>query len=138
MNSDVSGIADQVARIEQRRVQALLEVDVTALGELHAEHYQLCNPTGTVWGKAEYVDRLRSGTLVYRRLAPLISIDVVTTDDLAVVRYRCAIALHVDGDDIPEHECWHTDVYTREPDRQWRCTWSRATAIMATVQRVDD
>ncbi len=135
MSTESSAIADDIARAEQRRVQALLDVDEAAFDELHADDYQLCNPTGTIWSKAEYLDHLTSGTLVYHRLAPLTSIDVFTADDLAVARYRCVIALHMDDNDIPEHECWHTDVYRRRADGQWRCTWSQATGIMATVHQ---
>ena len=51
-------------------------------------------------------------------------------DDLAVLRYRCAIALRVDGQDIPEHERWQLDVYVLGADGRRRCGWSRATGIM--------
>lgn len=120
-------------RTEMARIQALLDVDEDAYDRLHAEDYRLCNPTGTVWSKAEYLDRLRTGRVGYTRLAVRGDIDVFGGGDLAVLRYRCVIELRVDGDDIPAHEAWHTDVYVRGAGDVWRCTWSRATGIMDTV-----
>ncbi|RZS31231.1 uncharacterized protein DUF4440 [Herbihabitans rhizosphaerae] len=125
-------MTEDLVAIEKRRVQSLLDVDADGYDQLHADDYRLCNPTGTVWTKTEYLDRLRTGGLTYRRLEPLGDIDVLADGDLAVLRYRCLIELRVDGADIPAHEAWHTDVYRRAGD-SWRCVWSQATGIMATV-----
>lgn len=126
MRSDVT---ECLVHTEQRRVRALLAVDQDSLHELHDERYLLCNPTGAVWDKAEYLARLVSGRLAYRRLEPVSPMDVLGADRLAVLRYRCIIELQIDGTDIPAHECWHMDAYTLE-DGQWRCRWSQATGIM--------
>ena len=64
-------------------------------------------PTGAIWGKAEYSQASHLRSAVYKRLVPATSIDVLTAGHLAVVRYRSAMALHVDGNDILGHECWH-------------------------------
>ncbi|MGH4001205.1 MAG: nuclear transport factor 2 family protein [Pseudonocardiaceae bacterium] len=130
MDNDV---ADYLARVEQERVQVLVNVDEARFDELHTDDYLLCNPTGTVWGKADYLMHLTSGQLVYKQLAATTSIEVLPADRLAVLRYRCAIELQVQGNDIPEHECWHMDIYTLGEDGHWRCKWSQATAIMETV-----
>ncbi len=126
-------VADYLSRTEQQRIHALLNVDEGTFNELHTEDYLLCNPTGAVWGKADYLRRLTSGQLVYKRLAPITSVDVLTADHLGVLRYRCAMELRVDGHDIPGHECWHMDIYTFGADGHWRCKWSQATGIIETV-----
>ncbi len=46
----------------------------------HAQEYQayqLCNPTGTVWDKAEYLQRLTTGRLAYSQLETTSEIDVL-------------------------------------------------------------
>jgi len=126
-------VADHLVRTEQQRIHALLNVDKARFNELHEEGFLLCNPTGAIWGKAEYLRRLTSGQLVYKRLVPTTSIDVLTAGHLAVVRYRCAMELHVDGNDIPGHECWHMDVYILGAEGKWRCKWSQATGIIETI-----
>ena len=60
-------IADHLARTEQQRIQALLNVDKARFNELHEDGYLLCNPTGAIWDKAEYLRRLTSGQLVSSR-----------------------------------------------------------------------
>ncbi|ALG10434.1 nuclear transport factor 2 family protein [Kibdelosporangium phytohabitans] len=130
---------DLVARLrelEQRRIEALLAADTAELDTLHDDAYQLCNPTGTVWGKAEYVQRLATGQVVYDRLAATSDIDALVSNTLAVLRYRCLIEVRVDGAEIPAHECQHIDVYAIGADGRWRCRFSQATGIMDGVAPV--
>lgn len=120
-------------QLERTRIKALIAVDVDRFDALHDDEYQLCNPTGALWSKREYRDRLATGRLVYRQLDLTSAVDVVVSDRLAVLRYRCRIALRVEGTEIPAHECQHVDVYRRAEDDRWRCRYSQATAIMDTV-----
>jgi hypothetical protein len=126
-------LTDHLARLEAQRIDALLTVDVARFDALHDDVYQLCNPTGIMWDKAEYLQRLTTGRLAYSRLETTSEVDVLVSETLAVLRYRCLIALRVDGTDIPAHECQHIDIYTCAGDGQWRCRCSQATGIMATV-----
>ena len=119
-------LTSHLAQLEQQRVEALLTVDADRFDALHDPAYQLCNPTGTVWGKAEYLQLLTTGRLAYSRLDLTSEIDVMASETLAVLRYRCLIALRVDSTDIPTHECHHIDVYVRGDDGQWRCRCSQA------------
>lgn len=128
-------VADQLVALEHQRVRALREVDEAQFDALHDEGYLLCNPTGTVWDKREYLRQLTSGQLVYIRLDPLPTIEVLAADRLAVLRYRCVIELHVNNQDIPAHECWHIDTYVCSADGQWRCRWSQATGIIETIEQ---
>jgi uncharacterized protein DUF4440 len=126
-------IDDQLRHIEHRRVQSLLDVDIDTFHELHDDAYQLCNPTGAVWDKAEYLANLTSGRLDYLALEPVGELDVLHDGGLAVVRYRCEIEMRLDGMSIPRHELRHLDVYTRQEDQPWRCLLSQATAVAASV-----
>lgn len=121
-------------QLEKQRIDALLAVDTARFDALHDDAYQLCNPTGTFWGKTEYLHRLTTGQLAYGRIASTSDIDVLISDTLAVLRYRCLIELRVDGTDIPPHECQHLDVYTLAANDQWRCRYSQATGIMDTSE----
>lgn len=126
-------LAVRLRRLEQQRIEALLAVDTAQLDTLHDDAYQLCNPTGAVWDKAEYVQRLVTGRLAYDQLTATSDIDVLVSNALAVLRYRCLIVVRVDGAKIPAHECQHTDVYAIGADGQWRCRFSQATAIIDAV-----
>ncbi|KFZ81461.1 hypothetical protein ED92_14410 [Amycolatopsis sp. MJM2582] len=126
MTDDVAG---RVIKAEQDRIRCLLDVDRDTYDRLHAEEYRLCNPTGTVWTKAEYLDLLTTGRVIYRELRLVGDVDAIVGTDIVVLRYRCVIELTVDGADIPPHEAWHSDVYT-DAGGMWRCVWSQATGIM--------
>ncbi|WP_338757677.1 nuclear transport factor 2 family protein [Nocardia vulneris] len=121
-------VASQVIEAERERIQCLLDVDRGAYDRLHAAEYRLCNPTGTVWTKAAYLDLLTTGRVVYRELGLIGDMDAIVGTDVVVLRYQCAIELAVDGAGIPRHEAWHTDVYTNAGGI-WRCVWSQATGI---------
>lgn len=129
-------LTDHLTQLEAQRIDALLTVDTLQFDTLHDNAYQLCNPTGTVWGKAEYLQRLTAGRLAYSRLETTSGIDVLVSDSLAVLRYRCLIALRVDDADIPAHECQHIDIYTLAAGGRWRCRYSQATGIMETIPTV--
>lgn len=135
--ADGTGMSDSLtshlAQLEEQRVDALLAVDTARFDALHDSAYQLCNPTGTVWDKGEYLRRLTTGRLAYGQLDTASEIDVLAAETLAVLGYRCLIALRVDGTDIPTHECQHIDIYVRADDGRWRCRYSQATGIMDTI-----
>lgn len=126
-------LTDHLVQLEAQRMDALLTVDVPRFEALHDDAYHLCNPTGTMWDKAEYLRRLTTGQLAYSRLETTSKVDVLVSENLAVLRYRCLIALHVDGAEIPAHECQHIDVYTHSGHGRWRCRYSQATGIMETI-----
>ncbi|MEJ3653321.1 nuclear transport factor 2 family protein [Actinomycetes bacterium KLBMP 9759] len=126
-------LTSHLVQLEHQRIEALLTVDSPQLDALHDNAYQLCNPTGALWSKAEYLQRLTTGRLAYTRLTTTSDVDVLLSENLAVLRYRCLIALRLDGADIPPHECQHIDVYTCDADSQWRCRYSQATGIIDTL-----
>ncbi|RJQ81212.1 nuclear transport factor 2 family protein [Pseudonocardiaceae bacterium YIM PH 21723] len=126
-------LTEHLTQLETQRIDALLTVDTARFDTLHDDAYELCNPTGTVWDKIEYRQRLVTGRLAYSRLETTSGIDVLVSGSLAVLRYRCLIAVRVDGNAIPAHECRHIDTYTLAADGRWRCRYSQATGIMDTI-----
>jgi hypothetical protein len=118
--------------VELRRLQALVEADEVALDALHSSEFVLVHPGGGVWSKDQYIGGVVSGEINYRRFDALSDIETMVEGNLAVLRYRSAIDIHVQGQEAGALECWHTDCYRRTaPDAPWRVVWSQATAITA-------
>lgn len=118
---------DEIREIERRRLAALVDGDVDAADELHADDYELITPFGVAFSKAGYLGAIGSGQLTYARFEPVSEITVRLTPDCAVLRYRAAIAFPPGGPAEPG-TYWHTDVYQRF-DSGWRAVCSQATKI---------
>lgn len=127
MEANLAG-ADQLRDVERRRLQALLDVDLTTIAVLHADDFQLVNPIGETLTKADYLDGLASGQIDYRVLEPDSAIAVRLYGDAAVLRYRSRLAIISEGFPVPLATYWHTDLYERRAG-QWQVVWSQATAI---------
>ncbi len=111
--------------IERRRLAAILSGDRAELDALHHEDFVLCTPSGAQWERAFYLDGLSDGSISYARFEPVTTIEVTSSVDVAVLRYRSAIDVTVGGGG-GHLECWHLDVYVRDL-KGWRCKWSQAT-----------
>ncbi len=96
---------------------------------LHAADFQLVHPGGGVWSKAQYLGGIASGRINYRRFEAISAIEVVVDGAVAVLRYRSAIDIAVEGQEAGPLECRHLDCYRRDDDRSWRVRWSQATSI---------
>jgi hypothetical protein len=115
--------------LEGRRLRALVEADATVLEAVHAAEFVLVNPSGGVWSKARYIGGVLTGEINYRKFAAVSGIEVVAEGNLAVLRYRSAIDIHVAGQQAGPLECWHMDCYRRATaDEPWQVIWSQATA----------
>jgi Domain of unknown function (DUF4440) len=123
-------IVDALRALEKQRLRALVDVDAGLLDELHAPDFVLVNPSGGNWSKAEYVGGVVSGRINYRRFEAVSGIDVLADGDLAVLRYRSAIDIHVRGQEPGPLECWHMDCYRRaDAGSPWQVVWSQATQL---------
>lgn len=111
--------------LERRRLAAIVGGDRETLEELHHPDFVLCTPSGLIWDRARYLDGLCGGAISYARFEPLGDIEVTSSPEVAVVRYRSAIDISVVGGG-GLLECWHLDVYVKDESR-WRCKWSQAT-----------
>ena len=113
---------------ERRRLAALVTADTALLDDLHADDFVLVNPGGGEWDKTFYLGGIADGSIDYRRFEAVTPIQVLADDVLAVVRYRSAIEIAVDGGPYMSLNAWHLDCYRHdERSGRWRCVWSQAT-----------
>jgi hypothetical protein len=97
--------------------------------ELHADDFELVTPSGDVMTKGEYLGRVASSDIDYRRFEVASEIDVAVSGDLAVLRYQSMVDIAVVGQEAGELACWHIDCYQRTGrNASWRVRWSQATA----------
>ncbi|MEV4415150.1 nuclear transport factor 2 family protein [Catellatospora sp. NPDC049609] len=94
----------------------------------HADDFVLVNPGGGEWDKGFYLGGIADGSIDYRRFEAVTPIQVLADEGLAVVRYRSAIEIAVDGGPYVSLNAWHLDCY-RHDERSgwWRCVWPQAT-----------
>jgi hypothetical protein len=126
------GNASDLAQIERERLRLLVAADADGAIPFHADDFQLITPSGRVLSRDEYLDRIRSGDLDYRRWEPG-DIVVRTHGDTAVLRYRAEMVI---GSGDPGADAtpvvmrlWHTDCYEFR-DGRWQVVWSQATEIV--------
>lgn len=122
-------LAHQLAGIERDRLRSLVEVRIADADALHAPDFVLVTPSGHCWSRDQYLGDIASGRVDYRRFEAMSDIDVMVDGDLAVLRYRSAIDIAVQGQEPGQLECWHLDCYRRDASGAWRVHWSQATSI---------
>jgi len=122
--SSTSGPDVDIARLERRRLRAIVRADRGTLEELHHTDFVLCTPGGAIWDRAAYLDGLCNGTIAYTRFEPQSDIDVEVSGSMAVLRYLSLIDVTTPtgGGHL---ECWHLDVYVQDNGGRWRCKWFR-------------
>jgi transposase-like protein len=119
---------EQVRATEYARLHALVHGDLVAADQLHAEDFQLINPSGDVVSKEQYLSAIASEEIIYRVREPNSPIAVRLHDSVAVIRYRSRLDGIAGGQVVGLRHYWHTDVYERRQG-QWQCVWSHATEI---------
>lgn len=123
-NSD----GDSIRALETERLRSLVEADMLVADRLHADDFQLVNPSGRTFTKEQYLGGIASGALDYLVFEPVSEIQVRVLGESAVVRYRSAIEINVDNQHFPTEHFWHTDTYEYR-DGRWQAVWSQATTI---------
>jgi hypothetical protein len=121
-------LADLLRTTERKRLRAFVEADMDVLEPLHADDFQLINPGGRPFTKAEYLGGIASGAIDYRVWEPDSAIDVHLYGNAAAIRYRSQIEIVVGGETFPLRSFWHTDIYEQSAGR-WQIVWSQATAV---------
>jgi len=114
---------------ERRRLKALVDRDLVAGGQLHADDYQLITPNGAALSKRDYLDGILTGALNYQVFEAASEVSVKAYEDVGVLRYQALIEVDFPGG----HDggrFWHTDIYERR-EGQWQVVWSQATRIPA-------
>lgn len=114
--------------LERRRLRALVDVDLTVAGDLHADDYELVSPAGDRWSKSDYLGGIGSGLLDYRVFEPDSDIEVLALTDAAAVRYVARIEIHSSDGGHDEGRFLHTDIW-RQREGRWQAVWSQATRI---------
>jgi hypothetical protein len=119
--------ASVVKAKERERIRLLLDGDVTAAGKDLAEDYQLIDPTGDPWTKADYLSAVEAGDLDYVKWVPESPMTVRVHGDAAVVRFRSNLDVELQGEPVPGH-FWHMDLYEKRSG-SWLLVWSQTTQI---------
>ncbi|MEU8221471.1 nuclear transport factor 2 family protein [Kribbella sp. NPDC048915] len=114
--------------LERTRLAHLVARRIDAADAIHAPDFVIVTPSGHAWTKAEYLGGIASGDINYRRFEPIGAIDVMVDGGLAVLRYRSAIEVGVNGREPAPLSAWHLDCYRRTADG-WQIRWSQATAL---------
>jgi hypothetical protein len=126
----MSTVVAGLIALEKKRLQALVDADPVSLDALHAPEFVLIHPGGGAWTKAYYIGGVLTGAIDYRRFEAVSPIEVIVDAGLAVLRYRSAIDIHVQGQEAGPLQCWHMDCYRATPGRTgWWAVWSQATEI---------
>jgi hypothetical protein len=118
---------DRIRDVERRRLRALVDGDVEAARQLHADDFQLITPIGESLSKDKYLGAIATGHIKYLIWEPE-EIEVRIYDNAAVIRYQAQLGVIFGGHIVPPSRYWHTDVYEKH-EGSWQATWSQATAI---------
>jgi hypothetical protein len=119
--------AEQLRATEQDRLRSLVEADMDIARRLHADDFQLVDPSGATLTKDQYLGQIASGELDYVVWEPG-PMAVRRFADVAVLRYQARAQAVVAGQRTPLRRFWHTDVYEKR-DGRWQVVWSQATLI---------
>ena len=118
---------EQLRATEHERLRSLVNSDMDTARRLHADDFQLVNPSGATLTKDQYLGQIASGDLDYVVWEPG-PIAVRRFNDAAVLRYQARAQAMVAGQRTPLRSFWHTDVYEKRNGR-WQVVWSQATLI---------
>ena len=123
----VADESDVIRTLERERLRALVDGNMEVAERLHADDFQLINPLGASYSKAQYLGGIASGQLKYLVWEPE-SIAVRVHGPAAAIRYQAKLAIVVQGNEVPLKRYWHTDCYEKR-DGRWQVVWSQATEI---------
>ena len=119
--------ADVIRNTERERLRSLVDAKLEVARRLHADDFQLVNPSGGLLSKAEYLGAIASGQVDYLYWEPE-TIAVRFYGAVAVIRYRSQLEIVVQGQKISRRPYWHIDLYEKRNAR-WQIVWSQATEI---------
>jgi hypothetical protein len=121
---------DGLRELEEFRLRSLVDFDLEAASALHADDYQLINPSGTSLSRDAYLGDLASGFVDYLVFEATSHIEVHLQERSGILRYQSSIELILGGSRVPLSTYWHTDYY-EERDGRWLAVWSQATEIVS-------
>ncbi len=127
VSSNYEADADVIRNTERERLRSLVDANMEVARRLHADDFQLINPSGGSLTKEEYLGGIASRRLDYVHWEPE-TIVVRFYGPVAVIRYRSQLEIVVQGQKIPRRPYWHTDLYEKR-NASWQVVWSQATEI---------
>lgn len=125
-NQDAQNAEEELAAIEQRRLQAFVDGDWATLDQLHAEDFELVNPQGAVWDKARYLGTQEEGLFRYLVFEPVGEIRASVNGGAGAVRYRSNLSVQIGETVLPPENYLHTDYYELRQG-SWKVVFSQAT-----------
>lgn len=112
-----SAIEEAILKLEARRIQAMIAVDLPTLDGILADDLTYVHSNGKMESKAEFLARLKSGDLKYRAM-PRQEVQVRVLGCAAVVTGRAGLEVQSGGETL-SLPLRFTDVYV-ERDGRWR------------------
>ena len=92
---------EELRRIEKTRLKSLVDAEMEVAETLHAEGFQLVNPSGRTFTKEQYLSGIKSGNLDYKVFEPESEIQVRIDAKSAVLRYKSTIEITVGNQHYP-------------------------------------
>lgn len=130
---DAEEAAAELADVEAIRLAAFVAGDWELLDQLHADDFELVNPAGRTFTKAEYLDPMTNGAFRYLVFEPEGEIRASVHGDAGAVRYQSRLSVRVGENILPEGPYRHTDYYERREGR-WQVVFSQATPVQAPLE----
>jgi ketosteroid isomerase-like protein len=124
----VADASDELRTIERERLAAFVAADIPALQRLHANDFQLVNPAGQELNRDDYINGVALGFIQYKSWEPESRIQVVIYGDAAILRYRSAVEVAVQGQAQPVQHFWQIEAYEKRRDG-WQAVFSQSTRI---------
>jgi hypothetical protein len=119
---------ERLRQIETKRLQALVDADVTVAGRLIASDFELINPLGEVLTRNDVLGGVGSGALDFLSDTVTSQIRVRLRGNTAVLRYRHTIDIAVTPVGHLTHPAWTTALYERGKGH-WQIVWEQTGAI---------
>ena len=112
---ETKGIEAEIARLDARRVEALLKNDVKALEQLFSDDLVYIHSAGKIDSKQPYLASLSAGNLIYVSLTydPPARVSVMSRDT-AVVTGRATIEIKNKAGQLTKRVLTTTTVYVRQ------------------------
>lgn len=122
-----SAVAEELRRLEQKRVDALVGADVSSLETLYADDLIYTHSTGLVETKAEFIGRLANGERRYKSMEHEQGLVLRVYGDAAVLNGSTRVKVEARGE-FPILHLRFTEVWVRRGDR-WQVVAWHATRL---------